>query len=182
MKNSTYIKYVSGEASELDKRILVRDVGYEIVISAKGYILEDKSGIGDTISNVFETIDEIVEHLEPKLRSEYGDSLSKDQWEQMRFESKIQIVTAGIIEDGSIFNTVRQLAQETKSDFLPSYSEDPEVDGFQVGVGFRPELELAMKNEILAEDIGIDAMETLLKELAEAEKHSLDSIDVRMSK
>jgi len=181
MKNSTYVKLIRGEATELDKRILIGDIGYEIVIGAKGYQLEDRAGSGINVDKVFDDIDSIIDHLQDRMDSEFGDSFTKEQKEALKFESKIVIVVAGIIQDDTIFQTVRTLAKETGSDYLPSYSEDVEKDGFQVSITFLEELKELMKDEVYIDAIGLDKMDMLRQELLEGEMKGLASIDVRIS-
>lgn len=180
MKNSTYIKVVRGEAEELDKRILIRDVGYEIIVTAKGYQLEDKTGSGQNIEKNFEDVNQIVEHLMPRFEEEFGDSLTQDQKDALTFESKLQIIVAGIIQDKDTFHVVRTIASETGTSLIASYTDDIERDGFQVSVQLINDLRGLMSNEVMVKDLGKDKMGDLLKELLEAERKSLSTIDVRL--
>ncbi len=180
MKNSTYVKYMNGTATELDKRMLIGDIGYEIVIATEGYILEDRSGKGQSDGGVFDTIDDIAVHFEDRFERDFGESFTQNQKEALKFKSKITLITVAVIQDKDIFRTVKAIAQESGSESISS-SVEGGVEEFQVSIALLSDLEEMMKDEEFISEIGLDSMSVLRQELLVAKRKDLSYVGVRIS-
>ena len=99
-------KYIAGEANELEMRILVGTLGYEIVLYPKGYGLIDREEGNRHEEEIFETIADICKALEPEMMERYGEFSMQNLTEEQKHKNKLK----QIVEQLSVLENADKVA------------------------------------------------------------------------
>lgn len=106
-------KHSDGSLSEMDMRILIGEVGYEIVLNSRGYAIEDKLKGGRMDGITFDTIAEIYTALEDEIKIKFGKFEKIELSDEEKHAKKIKNLVSelSVLDDADIVSVATELLE-----------------------------------------------------------------------